>query len=303
MDTPITVSSTSTLPPNKSDFLQLNYSSGKHNDSIISIDSTSYERVPVSWDKKKIAFSRTESNTSLTNIQKVSNWIKSIEGEEPKSDSVVVDLRNDIEDCNKTFSESIAVMDSTNKDTVPDSKSVILFRCDFNKSVTAKTYYPPLNPFNRATPLINCFKNEEDTKITSTGVKISNNMDHTPKKVSLKNTSKKVAQKHLLLKRPDSSKLINYPSQINNKFSIENESCCLKLNDEKSDGSSDVYEVPLSPESRKKELCSYLQLMNPADKKESFILQNRRSTRVRNLAAMQEKKKWSVKLNAQKKTM
>lgn len=56
-------------------------------------------------------------------------------------------------------------------------------------------------------------------------------------------------------------------------------------------------EVPLSPESeKKKELCSYLQLMKPSDKKTVMILQNRRSVRVKNLCMMQEKKELEKKL-------
>lgn len=56
-------------------------------------------------------------------------------------------------------------------------------------------------------------------------------------------------------------------------------------------------DVALSPENeQKKELCSYLQLMKPTDKKTVMILQNRRSTRVKNLSLMQEKRELEKKL-------
>ncbi|XP_050298677.1 uncharacterized protein LOC126737715 [Anthonomus grandis grandis] len=56
-------------------------------------------------------------------------------------------------------------------------------------------------------------------------------------------------------------------------------------------------ELSLSPENeKKKELCSYLQLMKPSDKKTIMILQNRRSVRVKNLTIMQEKKELEKKL-------
>lgn len=59
-------------------------------------------------------------------------------------------------------------------------------------------------------------------------------------------------------------------------------------------------EVPLSPDTQKKnELCSYLQLMNMncTDHKMASKIQNRRSTRVRNLIIMSEKKELEKKLN------
>lgn len=57
------------------------------------------------------------------------------------------------------------------------------------------------------------------------------------------------------------------------------------------------FDDPLSPESeKKKELCSYLQLMKPTDKKTVMILQNRRSVRVKNLSMLQEKRDLEKKL-------
>lgn len=57
------------------------------------------------------------------------------------------------------------------------------------------------------------------------------------------------------------------------------------------------FDNPLSPESeKKKELCSYLQLMKPTDKKTVMILQNRRSVRVKNLSMLQEKREMEKKL-------
>ncbi|KAK9744709.1 hypothetical protein QE152_g7478 [Popillia japonica] len=61
-------------------------------------------------------------------------------------------------------------------------------------------------------------------------------------------------------------------------------------------------EEPLSPETQKKnELCSYLQLMNMncTDRKLASKIQNRRSTRVKNLIIMSEKKELERRLNNQ----
>ncbi|RZC34992.1 uncharacterized protein BDFB_004301 [Asbolus verrucosus] len=53
-----------------------------------------------------------------------------------------------------------------------------------------------------------------------------------------------------------------------------------RLNGHRKNGNHDT---PLSPESQKKELCNYLQLMKPGEKKEIFCTDhNRRSVRVRN---------------------
>ncbi|EFA09082.1 uncharacterized protein LOC103314146 [Tribolium castaneum] len=50
------------------------------------------------------------------------------------------------------------------------------------------------------------------------------------------------------------------------------------------------FETPLSPESQKKELCSYLQLMKPGEKKQKKLLfGNRRSKRVKNLVQNHQK--------------
>lgn len=48
---------------------------------------------------------------------------------------------------------------------------------------------------------------------------------------------------------------------------------------------------------KKQELCSYLQLMKPTDKKTVSILQNRRSVRVKNLSLMQKNRDLEKKLN------
>ncbi|KAJ8951584.1 hypothetical protein NQ318_020461 [Aromia moschata] len=134
MDTPITVSSSST-EPNTTDFLQLDYSTKKHDESVISLDSTSFDRVPVSWGAESNKFMRTESNTTLANIQKVSNWIKSIEGEERKSDTIVADL-----DKSSPYSESnkTDLMEPTGKNDGNDSKSEINESQEFSRDAGKK---------------------------------------------------------------------------------------------------------------------------------------------------------------------
>ncbi|XP_066247006.1 uncharacterized protein [Euwallacea similis] len=84
---------------------------------------------------------------------------------------------------------------------------------------------------------------------------------------------------HMLLKRKNNIKLSS------------------GTNTDKSMGSDLNVVVPLSPESeKKKELCSYLQLMKPTDKKTILTLQNRRSVRVRNLNILHEKREMERKL-------
>ncbi|KAJ8923359.1 hypothetical protein NQ315_001917 [Exocentrus adspersus] len=285
MDTPITISSTSSSP-NKPDFLQLNYGPTNKEESVISLGSTSYERVPVSWASRSNTFNRTDSNTSLTNIQKVSNWIKSIE--EPKEDATAANSDDDI---SSSCKESANI--NIKKESEPDCKSVILFRCDFNKSVSAKRFDSPMNSFSQSTPLMSYIKNRQRERINSLSPSFSHNSNPTDIGCSLSNSNKQIPRKHLLLKRSESTKDTNFckSSAIFYNNQISGLESNLKVNCGKSDGSSDPYDVPLSPESRKKELCSYLQLMNPADKKERMILQHRRSVRVRNLTAMQERRK------------
>ncbi|XP_044253794.1 uncharacterized protein LOC123004524 [Tribolium madens] len=65
---------------------------------------------------------------------------------------------------------------------------------------------------------------------------------------------------------------------LNEEKKVKNEECT-KVN-----GNVNNLETPLSPESQKKELCSYLQLMKPGDKKQKKkLFGNRRSNRVKNL--------------------
>lgn len=219
MDTTITISSKSVK--NKSDYLHLTYNTGKNKDAIISVDSSNFgQSGSVTWDKKC---------PTLSNIEKVTNWMK-------QSDKECV--KNEFTDLVK------------NKES--EAKSLILVRCDFNKAANTQAYYP--SPFNRSTSLINYFKDETLAKHSKVPM--------TPK---LEGTFKA-------------------PDQKSNCFHLES-----PLSKTGSSYSNEIMdEVPLSPESRKKELCHYLQLMNPADKKEITILQNRRSTRVKHLAEQKQ---------------
>jgi hypothetical protein len=71
--------------------------------------------------------------------------------------------------------------------------------------------------------------------------------------------------------------------------SRKNNAECHRHNGKNAQKNAD-YDTPLSPESQKKELCSYLQLMKPDDKPENFFVEYRRSVRVKNLAQNSEKK-------------
>ncbi|XP_072382846.1 uncharacterized protein [Diabrotica undecimpunctata] len=232
MDTTIRISSKTVK--NKNDFLQVTYNTGKSKDAVISLDSSNFgQSGSVTWDKK---------NSTLSNIEKVTNWMK-------QSDKECVDM-NLLEESSSNDSES---------------KSLILFRYDFNKPTKPTSHFPTL--FNRSTSLIDYFKNENAARSKpSKGSTLSGMKDN----IAL---TEKKSEKNFPIESPDriSSNILT----SDNSYTSENKS---EITDE----------IPLSPESQKKELCHYLQLMNPADKKEILILQNRRSSRVRNLVEQKQ---------------
>lgn len=236
MDTTITISSKNVK--NKSDFLHLTYNAGNNEDAIISVDSSNFgQSGTVTWDKKC---------STLSNIEKVTNWMKQTDKEYVKEE--LVEFTKSSED---------------------ESKSLIVFRCDFNKSTNISNFYPNVNSFNK-TSLINYFKDENRTS-----PKVSTNMEN----------DGRLSEQKLLTYDDQSEKTDIHSSKIS-----QSQSDSSFISENKSENTD---EVPLSPEIRKKELCHYLQLMNPADKKEILILQNRRSSRVRNLA---EQKQFQEKL-------
>ncbi|KAG5878226.1 hypothetical protein JTB14_020803 [Gonioctena quinquepunctata] len=273
MDTTITISSSTST--NSTDFVHLTYNTGKNEDAMISVDSSGFERVPVTWDENS---SFSQSKQSFLNIQ--SNWMKGSTSD--VENEVMKDIRN-ITSQSCTYPTSFSLEKTNSKEV--ESKSLILVRCDFNKSTNAQSYYPSLNRFNRSTSLIKYFKEEQDAPLPNisclTQNSNPNNSNYT------KDHQKQVGESEV-------SKSIVCESH--NQFST-NEDPCLRANHKMTNENLDSTEVvPLSPESRKKELCKYLQLMNPADKKEISKLQNRRSTRVRNLTVMQEQKQLQDKL-------
>ncbi|XP_028140443.2 uncharacterized protein LOC114334576 [Diabrotica virgifera virgifera] len=227
MDTTIRISSKTVK--NKSDFLHVTYNTGKSKDAVISLDSSNFgQSGSVTWDKK---------SSTLSNIEKVTNWMK-------QSDKECVDM-DSLEESSSNDSES---------------KSLILFRCDFNKPTKPPSHFPSL--FNRSTSLIDYFKNESATRSKpSKGSTVSSMKDDVA----------------LMEKKPVKNFPIDSPDRVSNNILTSDNSYTSENKSEITD------EIPLSPESQKKELCHYLQLMNPADKKEIIILQNRRSSRVRNL--------------------
>nr|CAI5868462.1 unnamed protein product [Callosobruchus analis] len=256
MDTPITISST-TSTEKKS----------PHNDSVLSLDCSSVDRVPVSWEK-------VSASTPFSDVGKVRRWMGDIEAIKHLDDESDID--------GVSHSPSCVGTPSTVKS---DNKSLILMRCDFNKTVPQPQHSTYLQYLRH------------------------NNLNKTQK--SLSNTQKNLSKfRNVVMKRsvllkhsPDKSNFCGYSSPVDRKFSIDRDSypTTKQLDDGMmEEGSTELVEVPMSPESRKKELCSYLKLMDPADKKEILILQNRRSTRVRNLAAMQEKKQLEKQIMSSK---
>lgn len=272
MDSPITISSASSTA-NKVDYVQLQsrvrQSAEKHR--LLRDDSSGSERVLPSWDRRSKRHIRTDSNTTLSNIQKVADWIKSMEDNSRLYEGNAMCSPN---------------LDQMKKQECESNKNLILMRCDFNKSVTPpQTCYSPLNQFNCPAPIIKYFQKEKDVEDVNPSLQFQTLLEV--------QESKKRSPSSIFTKRSENESHLNNKSDFISKISMDKSSVCSSskmMNDEKSEESMEVYDVPLSAEKRKRELCSYLKLMDPADKKQILILQNRRSTRVRNLAAMQERR-------------
>ncbi|CAH1964907.1 unnamed protein product [Acanthoscelides obtectus] len=250
MDTPITISSAdSTTKKLECD------------ESVYSIESSSFERVPVSWGKRKPII-----DTPFSTGAKVRRWMGDIEASRRHFDGDESELDN------LSHSPSYVDTPSTEKS---ENRSLILVRCDFNKTL----------PQSPQSTYLQYLKNKTLSKTPSPIVDRKRNVG--------KFADTAMKRSVLLKQSPDKSNFCGYSSPVDRKFSVDADSypkTMKQLGDSTIGDDPDVTEVPMSPESRKKELCTYLQLMDPADKKEILILQNRRSTRVRNLAVMQEKK-------------
>lgn len=165
-------------------------------------------------------------------------------------------------------------MDTTSSLDDPKPRNLILVRCGFNGNAHLKNHYPDLNESG----IFPKYLKKDISKTLSKPRRLSTNSTR-------KSLDEPEKSKQNVMSSSDNFLTNNHLSKQNNGLSSLEDRTYYE------------YESPTSPESRKKELCSYLQLMNPADKKEIFVLQNRRSTRVRNLAAMQEKKQQNKKLS------
>lgn len=237
-------------------------------DSVITIVSSDFERMNVGWKGRKTKTVKCSvPKTSVSNIQKVADWIKSIEesnkfNNEKEIGSVIYESDND---------------KSSNLDD--KGKGFVVVRCDYLKQVTSKTD-KCFSGVQNSKPLIN---QEMKTKV------YSNNLSASMPKGNKYNSDVKENSFSVIDKQP---------------FAKDSPSSSIKLMEEKSDESSDLCDLPKSIEIRKKELCTYLKLMDPSDKKEILALQNRRSTRVRNLTALQERIKLEKKIgeNVEKHT-
>ncbi|CAG9817597.1 unnamed protein product [Phaedon cochleariae] len=254
MDARITFSS---LGASKdSDFLHVTYT-GSKKDASVSVDSVGY--VGNTSTKKETIFS--QSNIGVSKNSK-SNEVSQVDKK-----NVGVMKRPQFNNIHSSYSSAFSIEKPENEEK--EAKSLILVRCDFKKSVNSHPYYPP--PFNCSTSLIDYFKEEQNCTLNQ-----SKPPQKSPKSNSMppRRDSRKMDQSPIVLDSEKSNTDSDSPSMDS---PIKTADTCEEVQD--------------SPESRKKELCSYLQLMNPADKKEIYILQNRRSTRVRNLAVMQQKQK------------
>nr|CAH7752693.1 unnamed protein product [Callosobruchus chinensis] len=278
MDTPITISST-TSTEKKSP-----------NDSVFSLDCISEDRVQVSWDKGAVI-----TSTPFTNVGKVKRWMGDIEAINHLDDESDID--------NISLSSSCVDTPSTVK---TDTNSLILMRCDYNKTFpqSQKKCLKTIKSFDHSKYLQYLREKSNTPKNLSKTTKSPSKSTKSSSKSQISGAKNVVMKRSVLLKQsPEKSNFCGYSSPVDKKFSIDRDSypTTKQLGDGMmEEGTTELAEVPMSPESRKKVLCSYLQLMDPADKKEILILQNRRSTRVRNLAAMQEKKQLEKQIMSSK---
>lgn len=90
MDTPISISSSDSTK--NSEYSKHSFSPRRINVSGLSLDSPGSEREVADWDRRNGLSRSSPSNTTISNIQKVSNWIKSIEGNDSGTESALNDL-------------------------------------------------------------------------------------------------------------------------------------------------------------------------------------------------------------------
>lgn len=236
--------------------------SSKKSGSVITINSSDFERMHLGWEGRNMSTKCAASNKPISNIQKVADWIKSIEESNKHN-------KKETEEGHQIF--------ETDKDNTQDveHRGFVVVQCDYMKPIMSQSdHYKTLNTINYTQHRTTCIKKN---------------------RIQAQNSSIIIPKTIIKKKHNEADKMIDKVSLI---CSVDKESysSSVKLIDEKSDVSSDLFELPKSIESRKKELCTYLKLMDPSDKKEILSFQNRRSTRVRNLAALQEKRELEKKI-------
>lgn len=245
MDTPITISSTLS-------------SVGKGPKKIKTpISDLNIERVPVSWDSPLKPCDR-ESSCTPTALQKVNNWINSLNRLN----------REHVESNSNSHRQSSDFSDAESQNGFNDERDLV-------SSMIAMSEY------NRYKPKEKQIEDELDNY-------------YTPYEYNDDRGSQSTSRTVVDTMYGGGPKKHFHPKAVKRRRSLPNRNLMSKYDDKSDDYDSDV---PLSPESeKKKELCSYLQLMKPTDKKTVMILQNRRSVRVKNLSLMQEKRDLEKKL-------
>lgn len=181
-----------------------------------------------------------------------------------------------------------------------EKKSSILIRHDFGKDFTISKC-SSVSPNNIASPTVS---SERCSNVSSKHNVYKINTVETPSnkdaksKFEIESTSGSSPKMSALtltnyMRSKEFHKI--FVNNVESKDKVENNSAKPQTNQKFSDNT-----IPLSPESqKKKELCSYLQLMNmeTSTKKERITVQNRRSTRVKNYMLLTEKKDLERKLN------
>lgn len=257
--------------------------------------SSSSERVPVSWSSKKYNIQKLANKTpSPSPTTKVANWLNK-KGNWTQA-SIVTAPPRFVTECKK--------------------KSAILARHDFNKSFTiTECKTQDISPISTCTSVPSDAETLERHKVFNIKTNCSEQKQNSQGVFEIENTVP-IANKatHSLISANSSA---NFNIFVKNSIKVE-EVPEVAIRQE---GAAGIFipkakleetrsvvcdkgrkDTPLSPESQKKrELCSYLRLVNLSARnhKEIAPIQNRRSVRVKNNLLLTEKKELERKLNGE----
>ncbi|XP_060522562.1 uncharacterized protein LOC132699717 [Cylas formicarius] len=238
---------------------------------LLDFSSSEMDQVPMSGDSTK-SFRQRVSNTTPNAVQKVHNWMRGIKK--------TYQRKADSDSFSNKSNRTLDAMDASRFHT---EHSFMFVRCNFDKDLPSKPNSPSGSLYNYCPPFYNYL---ETCNSIQAGENITlKNLNSTHKCNFVRSKSVNERNKSLIHFKSSKRRLVDHKQEDHSRFMYE------------------ALSHPGSPDSEKKqELCSYLQLMKPTDKKQVVMLQNRRSTRVKNLCIMQEKKELERKLKEEGKT-